>query len=438
MLVTSGTGSGKTECFLFPILSDLAAQAHGQHQPLEGVQAIMLYPLNALIESQRERLSAWTAPFGGKLRFCLYNGDLPQLAKESERRRTPEQVIDRERLRGSPPPVLVTNITMLEYMLVRTEDRPIINASQGKLKWIVLDEAHSLVGAAAAEIALLLRRVLLAFSIKPEEVRFVATSATIGSGENVRQQLQRFLADVAGIPDSRVHVIEGRRQMPRRPDGAPSHSSGDIRCSDPTPLYEILGRDPKTWHLVERLFAGSVPLAAFEEPARTYGVNAPDLVFAMSRAARKAADQEEERLAPIRLHAFERAVSGIWSCINPECPGKPLDWPFGHILPERGDECPSCGAPVLEVVSCSECGEAFLDGTEAGSHLSAPLRNPPRDEFAFDSARENDGGMEEADNADDEVGTTGRGTRLEAPFRYQPHPSSARVLARQAVRLASS
>src|SRR6185312_13275281 len=66
VLVTSGTGSGKTECFLFPILSDLTAQAQRQREPLEGVQAIMLYPLNALIESQRERLSVWTHPFGGR------------------------------------------------------------------------------------------------------------------------------------------------------------------------------------------------------------------------------------------------------------------------------------------------------------------------------------------------------------------------------------
>lgn len=403
VLVTSGTGSGKTECFLFPILSNLAAQAEVQREALEGVQAIMLYPLNALIESQRERLSAWTQPFGGKLRYCLYNGDLPRAAKESDRRRTPEQVIDRERLRTSPPPLLVTNVTMLEYMLVRAEDRPIIDASQGKLRWIVLDEAHSLVGAAAAEIALLLRRVLLAFAMKPEEVRFVATSATIGSGENVRQQLQRFLADVAGIPDDRVHVIEGRRRMPGRPEGVPGRSSDDIRCAEPAQLYDILGRDPATWRLVERLFDGSVPLADFHEPAQAYGVSSADLIFAMSRAAQKTTDQEEERLAPIRLHAFERAVAGVWSCVNPECPQRPGDWPFGRILPERADECSSCGAPVLEVVSCSECGEAFLEGTETGSRLSAPLRNPPRDEFAFDSARENDGGTEDADDVGDEA-----------------------------------
>ncbi|MGL4964042.1 MAG: DEAD/DEAH box helicase [Inquilinus sp.] len=402
VLVTSGTGSGKTECFLFPILSDLVAQAQEQREPLEGVQAIMLYPLNALIESQRERLSAWTQPFGGSVRYCLYNGDLPRAARESERRRTPEEVIDRERLRATPPPLLVTNITMLEYMLVRAEDRPIINASQGKLKWIVLDEAHSLVGAAAAEIALLLRRVLLAFSVKPEEVRFVATSATIGSGENVRQQLQRFLADVAGIPDDRVHVIEGRRRMPRRPEGLPGRTSVDIRVADPAQLYDILGGDPITWRLVERLFDGSVPLADFDAPAKAYGLDAADLVSAMSSAARNPGDMEEERLAPIRLHAFERAVPGIWSCINPACPQKPSDWPFGRILSERADECPSCGAPVLEVTSCFDCGEAFLEGIEAGARLSAPLRNPPRDEFAFDSARDSDSGPEDADKEDAE------------------------------------
>ncbi|MFD2185097.1 DEAD/DEAH box helicase [Rhodoplanes azumiensis] len=401
VLVTSGTGSGKTECFLFPILSDLVSQAQGRREPLEGVQAIMLYPLNALIESQRERLSAWTQPFGGRLRYCLYNGDLQPAAKESDRRRTPEQVIDRERLRASPPPLLVTNITMLEYMLVRAEDRPIIDSSQGKLKWIVLDEAHSLVGAAAAEIALLLRRVMLAFSIAPEQVRFVATSATIGSGENVQQQLQRFLAEVAGIPDDRVHVIEGRRRMPLRPGGESGRTPPDIRTADPAALYDLLGRDPKTWRLVERLFDGGVPLADFEEPAKTYDVGAADLVVAMSRAARKTDDLEEERLAPIRLHAFERAVPGVWSCINPECPDRPSDWPFGRILAERADQCPCCGAPVLEVVSCNECGEAYLEGIEAGPRLSAPLRNPPRDEFAFDSGREGEDRPDDTDNEDE-------------------------------------
>ena len=245
VIVTSGTGSGKTECFLIPILNDLAEQAAHLSRPLEGVQAIMLYPLNALIESQKERFSDWIAPFRGRIRFGLYNGDTPSSARDADRRRTPEQVIDREVLRASPPPILVTNPTMLEYMLVRGQDAPILKASRGKLKWIVLDEAHSLVGAAAAEIALLLRRVLLAFEVKSADVRFIATSATIGEGEGVKKQLEIFLAEVAGIPNACVHMIEGHRRKPPRPNQlSASELPADISSADPYSLYDALaGRD---------------------------------------------------------------------------------------------------------------------------------------------------------------------------------------------------
>lgn len=156
LLVTSGTGSGKTKCFLVPLLNSLAAQA-ATGTSLTGVQAIMLYPLNALINSQRERLSDWTAPFRGRVRFALFNGDTPNEMPESERQRRPEEVMDRKRLRETPPPILVTNITMLEYMLIRFEDRPILEKSQGKLRYIILDEAHTYVGSQAAELSLLLR-----------------------------------------------------------------------------------------------------------------------------------------------------------------------------------------------------------------------------------------------------------------------------------------
>ena len=74
--------------------------------------------------------------------------------------------------------------------------------------------------------------------------------------------------------------------MPRRPDGAPVGPSIDIRTADPVLIYDLLGRDPATWRLVERLFDGGVPLADFDAPARTYSVDAADLIFAISRAAR--------------------------------------------------------------------------------------------------------------------------------------------------------
>ena len=218
VLITSGTGSGKTEGFLVPILDDLVRQRAEQGR-LRGVRALFLYPLNALINSQQDRLSAWARPFNGEIRFCLYKGDTRQTLSAAARRTLPpERLGDRTTLREDPPPILVTNATMLEYMLVRTEDRPIIEQSRGMLRWIVLDEAHTYQGSRSAEIALLLRRVLHSFGVEPSEVRFVATSATIGDDSTESEsQLRRFLADVGGIDSKRVHVVRGERSPPALP-----------------------------------------------------------------------------------------------------------------------------------------------------------------------------------------------------------------------------
>lgn len=404
VLVTSGTGSGKTECFLFPILSGLVAQSEKSAAPLEGVQAIMLYPLNALIESQRERLSAWTRPFGGRVRYCLYNGNLPESQPDALRRASAEEQIDRQQLRSSPPPVLVTNITMLEYMLARAEDQPIIEKSKGKLRWIVLDEAHSLVGAAAAEIALLLRRVLIAFDTKPEEVHFVATSATIGNGSDVHKQLQRFLADVAGIADANVHVIEGHRQLPGRPAQRAIMSGVSWSALSPAATYEQLAGDDRIWNFVsERLFTKAQSLEEFERTGRAIGLDAEGFLAALSRAERPHPKTgETERLAPMRIHGFERAVPGVWSCVNPNCPEAPEQWPFGRVLLDRCDVCATCDAPVFEIISCVECGEPFLEAEEdlANDTLRPSGRSLERDEFEFEASRDVDS-QEDEDELDE-------------------------------------
>ncbi|TRX00164.1 DEAD/DEAH box helicase [Candidatus Methylobacter oryzae] len=202
IVITSGTGSGKTECFMVPVLNDLVRQYELQKQPLIGVQALFIYPLNALINSQRDRLRAWTDSFGNGVRFCLYNGNTPDKATSFNQTQTPNEILSRALLRSEPPPLLVTNSTMLEYMLVRQVDSPILQKSQGKLRWIVLDEAHTYIGSQAAELSLLLRRVLHGFAVNAEDVRFVATSATIGDKDNV--SLQRYLADLAGISQDQV------------------------------------------------------------------------------------------------------------------------------------------------------------------------------------------------------------------------------------------
>ena len=366
VLVTSGTGSGKTECFLVPILNSLAGQA-AAGASLTGVQAIMLYPLNALINSQRERLSDWTSPFKGKIRFALFNGETPKEMPEVERQRRPEEVIDRKKLRETPPPILVTNVTMLEYMLVRFEDRPILETSQGKLRYIILDEAHTYVGSQAAELSLLLRRVLLAFGVKPQDVRFVATSATIGTqgDRETSDGLRKFLAQVAGVSETKVVVIEGLRKRPALPPARPGArlpSAETLQGLNPEQLFDVLGSSPDFLRGFSEVVHNPIPLKRWCEAIGTtdsaYGT-------AVLRAG-ASAEKRGEKLLPLRIHAFHRAQSGAWACINPSCQGRngtPLadeSWAFGAVHLERSDLCPDCTSPMLEVKFCSNCGQVSL------------------------------------------------------------------------------
>lgn len=390
VLVASGTGSGKTECFLLPLLGDLAAEADRAGR-LSGVRAIALYPLNALIASQEERLRAWTAPFGGRIRFGLYNGAMPEDASVGAAR-GPEQVGDRRTLRTDPPPVLVTNVTMLEYMTVRRQDRPLLEASKGKLRWIILDEAHSYVGSAAAEIALLLRRVLLAFGVTPSQVRFVATSATIGEGAEVEAALKRFLGDVAGVAEDRVHVVVGRRRLPALlpAAGSPRLTPADLADAG------ALARNPVVHDLVARLGRRPLHWPDVAQAAERTGAE-PE---ALARAV--ASLPVGEPLIPLRVHGFLRAVPGLWACLNPGCGPRPLavpggEWPFGAVLPERAESCPHCGGAVLELVSCTECGEPFLDAVERGGRLRQASRPDEPDEFAAASEAEALSADEEAE-----------------------------------------
>jgi ATP-dependent helicase YprA (DUF1998 family) len=370
VLVSSGTGSGKTECFLVPLLDDLVRQAHTEG-PLTGVRALMLYPLNALIASQEMRLSAWTRPLGQDVRFALYNG-LMRSARAAKRQpeesKTPNQVLYRETMRSKPPPILVTNQTMLEYMTIRREDRSILDASQGKLRWIIIDEAHSYIGSAAAELALLIRRVLHAFGVMPEQVRFVATSATIGSSgdEQARTALRRFLADIGGVAPERVHVVLGHTQPVDLVSGAGATLDTATRT-----VAEMLKKRPQTLE--------SLRGASDQAEAAILNLAAHNVVDA-------------KPTLPMRAHTFARTIPGLWTCINPDCTvaSRPPNWPFGAVLFEQRATCPHCDSMVFEVQSCPDCGEPYLPVDDLGDRLVPRGSDLQADEFKEDSQRDRD------------------------------------------------
>ena len=381
VLVSSGTGSGKTECFLIPILNDLVSQTQKSSSPLEGVQALFLYPLNALIESQKERLSAWSREFGGDIRYCLYNGNTPTSPPRADKQReSPEQVMSRAALRSSPPPILVTNSTMLEYMLVRQDDQPILEKSQGKLKWIVLDEAHTYVGSNAAEIAMLLRRVMHSFSVNPADVRFVATSATLGSGdEKTLLELQTFLADVAGVELSQVHIVTGGRDVPELTEDSHDTTSNTDEIKTWVELeaddrWEKVSQNKILRRLRNYLTGGQISQKTLTDivsclrdyiPAIT---RSEALDFIDLCAATR--DVNGSAFLPTRLHLFEKTMGGLWACISNTCSGRdgtPLDsddWRYGKVFTNHRDSCDSCEMPVYEILSCSDCGAEYLSAQE--------------------------------------------------------------------------
>lgn len=447
LVVASGTGSGKTECFMVPILDRLVRLHTEQQGRLIGVRALFLYPLNALINSQRERLRAWTHAFGGDIRFCLYNGTTPENLPERQRREYPNEVLDRESLRAAPPPILVTNATMLEYMLVRTADAPILTQSQGRLEWVVLDEAHTYVGSQAAEAALLIRRVLLAFGVSPEQVRFVATSATIGDPEGeAGQKLKRFLAEVAGVGLERVHLVAGQRRIPALDRKRPKRSTAlrELADIDPTQetspqRYDVLTEDIMARRLRD-LFIGDPsrpPVARLSEicaalfgAGKRYSVSQQrealcwlDLLSGTRDNTGQGRDDGEVFL-PLRAHLFHQTLSGLWACADPDCQhkrGTALEnsqWPFGQIYLEPRMHC-DCDSPAYEVVACGDCGAVHLLAGEYRGLLTHLQSQAALDEFELEVEPGEDRGDDDA--TDDDLAAAGQQNKVLIVNRELPH-----------------
>jgi DEAD/DEAH box helicase domain-containing protein len=383
VLVHTGTASGKTECFLVPLLNDLAGELRRDLHQLVGVRALMLYPLNALIESQRERLEAWTHGFGDRLRYGLYNGMTPEQVPSHEQRRTPNWLQSRTGLRASPPPILVTNATMLEYMLVRAADQPILQQSAGNLRWVVLDEAHTYLGSSAAEISLLLRRVMAAFHVDPKDVRFIATSATVGSASD--DELKQYLADLAGASPSQVEVIGGRRVAPALPDvfarGQGALPALDVlRAMDPAERFAALAAVPVIRELRNALVSGECDHLTLTQIAHRLSLGddrraALEVIELCSEA--KLSDGEEA-LLPTRAHLFLRTQGGLWACCNPSCSGKAgdgpqhRDWAFGKVFLSPVEACDACKSLVFELVQCGDCGSSYLYAHDDGGTRLIP------------------------------------------------------------------
>jgi ATP-dependent helicase YprA (DUF1998 family)/very-short-patch-repair endonuclease len=180
-ILTTGTGSGKSLAYIIPIVDSVLRRGSGK-----GVQAIIVYPMNALANSQLgelEKFLKFSYPDGkGPVTFERYTG------QESDQ--------DKNRIMSNPPDILLTNYVMLELILTRPEERKtLVNAAQG-LRFLVLDELHTYRGRQGADVAMLVRRVREALSAT--HLQCIGTSATL-AGSGTREQQQAEVAKVASM-----------------------------------------------------------------------------------------------------------------------------------------------------------------------------------------------------------------------------------------------
>lgn len=320
VVVASGTASGKTECFLYPILFSLFEEHLTGTLDLPGVRAMVLYPMNALVNDQRERLGALVAgleasgsDFG--FRFGQYIGQTPNDAgdryrngAERARNALPGEMVFREDMRKHPPHILFTNYSMLEYLLIRPQDSPLFDEGRAAhWRFLVLDEAHAYRGAKGIEMAMLLRRLKqrLRDGGRSEPFRCIATSATIASG----------------------------------------HSEAD------------------------RLAVAGFAKALFGEAVPSHGV-----VFGRYADA----GPEAERGANVRRHhVFVRALEGAFLLHEDDRDRVVLNRVSGDA--EQGS-----GAQPLEIALCRECGQHYYVGRMVGGRLVEAVRDRSRNDFGVD------------------------------------------------------
>lgn len=187
-IVATGTGSGKTECFLYPIL-DHCFRERGRR----GIKAILIYPMNALATDQAQRLAKmiWQNPeLNGYVTAGLWIGG--DEGKPSPVMTENDLITDKDMLRAAPPDILITNYKMLDYLLVRPRDFPLWKLNKPEtLRYLVVDELHTFDGAQGADLACLIRRIKERVKTPPGHLCCVGTSATLGEGS------QADLADYA-------------------------------------------------------------------------------------------------------------------------------------------------------------------------------------------------------------------------------------------------
>ena len=218
-LVATGTGSGKTESYLWPIL-DHCRRNKGK----PGIKAILIYPMNALATDQARRIAAAITEIGSLdgVRAGIYADAEPQNPAHEV---TADSVIThRETMRRNPPDILLTNYKMLDYLLLRGRDKPLWERNDPEtLRFLVVDEMHTFDGAQGADLALLLRRLKYRLKTPKGHLICVGSSATLGAGDEAKVELTHYAETIFGESFDEGAVVTETRKTPNEVFGDPEY-----------------------------------------------------------------------------------------------------------------------------------------------------------------------------------------------------------------------
>ena len=471
LVVSTGTGSGKTETFLMPIIGSLALEK--ANRPVSysrpGVRAILLYPMNALVNDQLTRLrrllgypgvaNALRRSTGQCATFGIYTSRTPYPGPNDPARTQREvggwiddfflkysphqerlmaegkwptkdltsfrasfqtspndtELLTRQEMQNWAPDVLVTNYSMLEYMLLRPVDaslftttRAWLDADTANQLILVLDEAHLYQGAQGTEVALLLRRLASRLRVARERIRYIITSASLAEGADAPAVIREFASQLTGAisPGTRFAVIQGTLNRPRPQDCRSATSAeaaafgalsvddllsaatdlrrsaqsieklftsinipGQVSISSLEALkdstYALIGQSPVARALVNEVMGQPVSLSELAQklfPVAEDSVRSLDALLAVCAFAKRTADGRV--FLPSRAHLLFRGLDGIWACVNPSCEVRRHTGAaslLGRLYARAQKRC-SCGARVFELLTHRDCGAAYLRG----------------------------------------------------------------------------
>ena len=336
-IITTGTGSGKTESFLYPILNELLFDVEKGNNDV-GVRAIFLYPMNALVNDQIDRIRKIlnNCP---EITFGFFTGETPEKATSNTRKKLGEEndvvipdneLVSREEIRENPPHLLFTNYSMLEYLLIRPNDYAIFESNRLKnWKYVVLDEAHSYNGSLGIELSLLLRRLT---GLAPKKPQFILTSATLGEQGKSENDIIKFASNLTSAYFDVSDIIFSKRIFLSTPAeyriaGADytqiKNSIGTIddfktiadkyfrsQLSDIKEiLYDILSRDENVHALSSMLKTGSKDFYEIYNELEPY-VTQEELIALIDII--NAAEKDGIGLFDLKYHSFVRPLSGAF------------------------------------------------------------------------------------------------------------------------------